>query len=242
MSENKVALVTGANKGIGKEIVRQLAQHGLRVFLGARDETRGAVAVKELISQGLNVELLILDIENTRSIQRAADKLTSEVGRLDILVNNAGAIYEWVAPSQSDPALLRKTFETNYFGAVNVTQAMLPLLRKSDHKVIVNVSSTLGSSTLHGTPESRNGGLINVLAYNSSKAALNSFTVLLAKELRSEGFRVNSVCPGYTATDLNQHKGTGTVEQGAKIPVQCALAGLDGPTGCFFADDGLIPW
>jgi len=242
MSENRVALVTGANKGIGKEIARQLAQHGLRVFLGARDETRGTVAVKELQSQGLSVELLILDIENIGSIRSAADRLFAEVGRLDILINNAGAVYEYGAPSQSDPALLRKTFETNFFGAVSVTQAMLPLLRKSDHKVIVNVSSGLGSLAQHSLPESRNPTSINILAYNSSKTALNAFTVLLAKELRPEGFRVNSVCPGYISTDLNEHRGPGTVEEGARISVRCALAGPDGPTGCYLAEGGTLPW
>ncbi len=241
METKKIALVSGANKGIGREIVRQLSEKGLRVYLGARDEARGRKAVAELSERGGNIRFLQLDVTQPDSIHAAAQVIEEDSGKLDILINNAGVIFESAPPTKADMVLLRKTFETNYFGAVALTQAMLPLLRKSGHKVIVNVSSGLGSSTLHGVP-GWSGFAFPLLAYNSSKAALNSFTVLLANELRPEGFRVNSVNPGYVATDLNEHKGTGTAEQGAQISVQCALAGKDGPSGSFLTAGGHLPW
>ena len=161
---------------------------------------------------------------------------------LDILVNNAGvAIDAGMSVKDVTLEVLRKTFETNYFGVIAVTQAMLPLLRKAPHKTIVNVSSGLGSMALFQNSESGFSG-VTPYAYNSSKTALNMFTVLLAKELREEGFRVNAINPGYVATDLNNHQGPGTAADGARIAIQAAMLGPDGPTGSFMTWGGTLPW
>ncbi|MBC7658588.1 MAG: SDR family oxidoreductase [Chitinophagaceae bacterium] len=237
----RIALVTGANKGIGKEIAQQLAQKGLTVFIGCRDQKRGEAAALELRLQGGDVRVIALDVTDAQSIETAARRLQEECGHLDVLINNAGISVEHAPPSAANAAKMRETFDTNFFGAVATTQAMLPLLRLSAHKVIVNVSSELGSSTLHSVPEWAYAG-VNLLSYNASKAALNSFTVLLAKELRSEGFRVNSINPGYVATDLNHHRGKGTAAEGAVIAVKAALLGPDGPTGSFLTEGGTLPW
>jgi NAD(P)-dependent dehydrogenase (short-subunit alcohol dehydrogenase family) len=229
----KIALVTGANKGIGKEIAKGLIARGVTVYMGARDETRGTQAAKELGGKFLH-----LDVTSPESIAKAAASLPA----LDILVNNAGQSSDTGMSIQDvTPETLRKTFDTNYFGVIAVTKAMLPLLRKSQHKAIVNVSSALGSLALFQNSEWAYSG-ITPYAYNSSKTALNMFTVLLAKELRSEGFRINAVNPGYVATDLNNNQGPGTPADGARIAIQAALLGPDGPTGSFMTWEGTLPW
>jgi len=241
MDIKKVVLVTGANKGIGREIVRQLSEHGLRVYLGARNEALGKQAATELSEGGSDVRFVRLDVTKSDSIQSCAQTIKDDSGKLDVLINNAGVNFEPAPPSSANLDLIKKTFETNYFGAIATAQKMLPLLRNSEFRVIVNVSSELGSLGLHGVPEWPYASF-NFLAYNSSKTALNAFTVLLAKELMAENFRVNSVNPGYTATDLTQFRGTGTVQSAAAVIVKYALVGKDGPTGGFFTTGGSLPW
>ena len=237
-----IALVTGANKGIGREISRQLASQGIHVLMGARDRERGEKAAAELRAQGLPVQFIQIDVNSQADVDRAAMEVERMHGRLDILVNNAGIAVDWFPSSELTVEALRETFETNVFGAFRVTKAFLPLLKKSEHGRIVNMSSGLGSMTRHSNP---NSGLTlqnMLLAYSASKAALNMMTVQFANELRSAGIKVNSACPGYTATDMNQHQGKRTVEQGAATPVRLALLPDDGPTGGVFSDDGPEPW
>ena len=241
MADGKTALVSGGNKGIGKEVVRGLAQAGHRVYLGARDPQRGQEAAAELVKAGLDVSFVQLDITRQTSIEAAAAHLGKDAECLDVLINNAGIGLEMAPPSACDVDKMREMFETNYFGHVAVTQAVLPLMAASRHKAIVNVSSGLGSMTLHGVPEWTYAE-VNVLAYNSSKAALNAFSVLLAKELRPRGFSVNSVNPGYVATDLNHHQGKGTAAEGARVVIQCALRPAGSITGAFVTADGFLPW
>lgn len=241
MAERKIALITGANKGIGKEIARQLGAQGLTVLLGARDEGRGAAAADELKREGINARAIPLDVADQKSIDAAARRIEGEFGRLDVLVNNAGIALDRVPPSQLDMDTLRRTYDTNFFGVFAVTQAMLPLLRKSEAGRIVNMSSGLGSLTQHSDPNGPYTG-VNLLAYNSSKTALNALTVQFAIELKDTPIKVNAADPGFTATDLNQHRGTRTVEQGAIAAVRLAALPADGPTGGYFNEDGPVPW
>jgi NAD(P)-dependent dehydrogenase (short-subunit alcohol dehydrogenase family) len=237
-----IALVTGANKGIGKEISRQLAAKGILVLMGARDRERGAKAVADLRAQSLSVEFIPLDVTSQTSVESAAAEVQRRHGRLDILVNNAGVALDWVPASELTVELFRKTFETNVLGLFGVTKALLPLLKKSRHGRIVNLSSGLGSLTRNADPNTTLGVRDMLLAYCSSKAALNMLTIHFANELKSAGIKVNSANPGYTATDMNQHRGSRTVEQGAATPVRLALLPDDGPTGGVFSDDGPEPW
>lgn len=238
----ETVLITGANKGIGFEVARQLGARGIHVFLGSRDATRGSAAVEKLHRDGIeNAELLELDVTDQASIEAAARKIRERDGKLDVLINNAGIAIERAHPSESDLKLLRQTFETNFFGAVAVTQAFLPLLRKSENPRIVNVSSSLGSLTFLSDSES-GYGKYNFSAYSNSKTALNAFSVLLANELRPSGIKVNAVCPGYTATDLNDHQGTQTLEEGAEAIVKLATAGPDSLTGAYIDRKGTVPW
>lgn len=234
-----IALVTGANKGIGKEISRQLAMKQVHVLLGARDRQRGEKTAAELRADGLPVEFISLDVTSQESVDSAAAEVGRRHGRLDILVNNAGIAVDWVPPSETTPEAFEETFGTNVFGVFRVTKGMLPLLRKSKHGRIVNVSSGLGSLTLATGPLA---GWNKLLAYGTSKAALNMMTVQFANELKSAGIKVNSANPGYTATDMNQHQGTQTVEEGAATPVRLALLPDDGPTGGAFSNNGAEPW
>ena len=242
MADKKVALITGANKGIGKEIARQLGAQGITVLIGARDEGRGGEAAAELAGAGIDAHFVRLDVTDAASIAAAAAKVEAEFGHLDILVNNAGIALESGGPSSKlDIETLRKTYETNVFGVFAVTKALLPLLRKSDAGRIVNLSSSLGSLTLNSDPE-WDFAAVKPLAYNSSKAALNMITVIFAAEVADTPIKVNAVCPGYVATDINQHSGTRTVEQGAIAAVRLATLPADGPTGGYFDDEGTIPW
>ena len=239
-NEQKIALVTGANKGIGLEVARELGAGGWIVLLGARDAERGRAAETKLRGEELDVRFVELDVVQPKTISHAAAKIQKEFGRLDVLVNNAGIVdgQDGLASTASVEAVAR-IMGTNFFGTVAVTQAMLPLIRKSAAGKIINVSSGLGSLTRHGNPtwDAR----YDLLGYSSSKAALNMFTVQLAFELKNEGIAVNSVGPGYTATDLNEHRGHQTVEQGAAEIVRLALL-EHGPTGGYFETGGTIPW
>ena len=237
----KTVLITGANKGIGFETAKQMAQLGYFVYLGSRDKTKGLDAIDKLKDLGIsNVELIEIDVTNISSIKQAKQELEKHIDVLDVLINNAGISGgpdQCFSTGKIDN--LRNVFETNFFGAVQTTQQFIPLLQKSKEPVIVNVSSELGSLTLHSSTLNPNYKIYD--AYSSSKTALNAFTVMLANEFRNTNFKINSVSPGYTATDLNQHRGAQTVEQGAKFIVKYATIGIEGPTGGFFKEEE-IPW
>ena len=238
----RIALVTGANKGIGKEISRQLAAKDVLVVMGSRDVARGQKAVADLRSSDLPVELIQLDVTSQSSVDEAAAEIERRHGRLDILVNNAGIATDWYPASDLSVETLQQTFDTNVFGVFRVTKAMIRLLRKSRHGRIVNISSSLGSLTRHTDPNYGVGVQNMLLAYCSSKAALNMITVEFAEHLKDAGIKVNAANPGYTATDMNQHRGPRTVEQAAVTPVRLALLPDDGPTAGVFSDDGVEPW
>ncbi|MFI5907273.1 SDR family oxidoreductase [Dactylosporangium sp. NPDC051541] len=229
----KTALVTGANKGIGFEIARELRDLGLNVLVGARDPIRGKEA-----AAALGADFLQLDVTDPASITAAA----AQVEVLDVLVNNAGVLLERGAlPSVTPIALLRDTYEVNVFGVAAVTNAFLPALRRAPAARIVNLGSGLGS--LHFTSDpSHVYGQNPLLAYNSSKSALNAITVAYAAELRSTPIKVNAADPGYCATDLNFHSGPRTPVQGAVAAVRLATLPADGPTGGFFDEDGPVQW
>ncbi|HEY0245410.1 MAG TPA: SDR family oxidoreductase [Mucilaginibacter sp.] len=239
----KTVLITGANKGIGFETARQLAQLGCFVYLGSRDKDNGNEAIQKLSAMGItNVETLVIDVADLNSVRQARQELESKISSLDILINNAG-----IAGSQpqdlatGDLENLRRIFDTSFFGAIQTTQEFLPLLKKSGQSAIINVSSEIGSLAVHTAPE-RNPNRANYHAYGTSKTALNAFTVMLANELRDMGISVNSVTPGYTATDLNQFQGAKTAEQGAKLIVQLALQSNPETTAKFFKDGGEVSW
>ncbi|HKI45168.1 MAG TPA: SDR family oxidoreductase [Balneolales bacterium] len=239
----KTVLITGANKGIGFETAKQLAQLDYYVYLGSRDKTRGSNAVNKLKESGIsNVELLEIDVTDPNSIKKAKQQLESETEALDVLINNAGIAGDLPQNISSiDMKKLRNIFETNFFGAVQTTQQFISLLKKSKEPVIVNVSSGLGSLAIHNSTQNPNYRIFD--AYSCSKTALNAFTVMLANEFKDTSFKINSVTPGYTATDLNQFKGTQTVEQGAKAIVKYATLDTDGPTGKFYRQEKEeIPW
>ncbi|UNO43010.1 SDR family oxidoreductase [Streptomyces sp. MST-110588] len=249
--QGEVALVTGANKGIGKQIARRLAAEGMTVYLGARDAERGRQAAGELAAQGGDVRFLQLDVTDQSQVDAAVRRIAQECDRLDVLVNNAGIVVEWgVAVPEVTADHMRAAFEVNVFGTVAVTQACIPLLRRSPAGRVVNMSSPLGSLTLlsdRDHPVSTRG----LLPYSSSKAALNAITLVYANALREAGIRVNAANPGLVATDLNSDspfsRGTQTPEEGAEVPVRLALMDKDGPTGAFRGSmegsvEESIPW
>jgi NAD(P)-dependent dehydrogenase (short-subunit alcohol dehydrogenase family) len=245
MSEGKkIALVTGANKGIGFEIAHQLGVQNITILVGARDQARGESAIQKLHAEKIEAVVVQLDVTDQTSIDAAATFIDQTYGRLDILVNNAAiSVHEWnTPPSQLSLEDLQKTFVTNVFGVFAVTKAMLPLLRHSHAGRIVNLSSEMGSLYINNDADSFIAKLPPTLAYNASKTALNALTVFFAKELQDTPIKVNSVSPGYVATDLNGHSGYLTTEQGAKAPVAYATLPADGPTGGFFGADGQIAW
>jgi len=243
MHDQKVALVTGANKGIGFEIARQLGGRGFTVALAARDATKAEDAASRLRGEGLDAHGVVLDVTVPSTAEAAARRLEEQFGRLDALVNNAGVGPEFASgtnPSQLEMKTLRETYETNFFGAFAVIKAFLPLLRKSAPSRIINQSSTLGSLGVLSDPDSPFYGN-NLLAYNSSKSALNGLTLAFAKDLAGDRISVNSVCPGWVKTDMGSDAAPRTVEQGAAIAVK--LATMDSPpTGKFLDDGGEIPW
>lgn len=244
-SNATIALVTGGNKGIGNHVVRQLARQGVHVYLAARDDRRGRAATQVMAGGGLDVEFVRLDVTDTDTITAAAQQVDAAYGRLDILVNNA-AITSGLDPASTMTVEdLRRTYDTNVFGAAAVINAFLPLLRKSASPRIVNVSSAMGSIALIADPDVEITKL-NQAAYQSSKAALNALTVLYANELRADGVVVNAVCPGYRATELNgglPTPGAGDPAEGAQVVVATAMGGDDGATAQFLGDTGAVyPW
>jgi len=239
---SRIALITGANKGIGLEIARQLGRSGATVLLGARTATLGEAAAAGLRAEGIDVRYLPIELTSAESIASAAATISDAYGRLDVLVNNAGITDQADGPPSScSMNSVRRIFDTNFFGSLAVTQAMLPLLRTSGSGRIVNVSSGLGSLT-HNADPSWQYARVKLLGYNASKTALNMLTVQLAAELRDTGIKVNAADPGYTATDLNGHRGTQTIPQGAAAAVRLALLGDDGPTEGFFSAGRSEPW
>jgi NAD(P)-dependent dehydrogenase (short-subunit alcohol dehydrogenase family) len=237
-----VALVTGANKGIGFQIARQIGLSGARVLIGARDAERGRAAAAALVDEGLNAQPVRLDVTEPGSIDTVARAIEAEHGHLDILVNNAGIVdAEDGPPGKASVDAVRRIFETNFFGALAVTQAMLPLLRRAEAARIVNLSSSLGSLAVNSDPSSPYYAA-RLIGYNASKAALNMLTVQLAAELRDTKIAVNSVSPGYVQTDLTGGGGFMTPEQGASLPVEYALLGTDAASGRFVEPDGETAW
>jgi NAD(P)-dependent dehydrogenase (short-subunit alcohol dehydrogenase family) len=252
MHDKPVALVTGANQGIGLQIAKDLAAHGFTVMVGSRDIERGEAAAKEV---GPDALALQLDVTDQASIAAAAERIRNELGRLDVLVNNAAIsnttkqpdmpIREYaklVRPSNVSLDEVRTVWETNVFGPLAVYQAMLPLLREAPQARIVNVSSGVGSLTRNSDPVGPYRQTFGPV-YPASKTALNAMTLAMAIELESTGIKVNAVSPGFTKTNLNNYEGTETVEEGASQAVRMALIGPDGPTGTFtHAKLGTIPW
>lgn len=240
-ASGRIALVTGANKGIGLEIARGLAKQGATVLLGARSAEAGTAAADALQDEGLAVDFLAIDVTDTASIAAAAEAIERRFGRLDILVNNAAiSIDKGSTPSTADIDAMRQTYETNVFGVVAVIQAMLPLLGKSDAGRIVNMSTGLGSLTLSSGPGAPLA-FSRLMAYNTSKTALNGVTVQFANELAETPIKVNAANPGLCATDLSSGKGRPPSE-GAAVAIGLALLGADGPTGGHFGEDGRVPW
>jgi NAD(P)-dependent dehydrogenase (short-subunit alcohol dehydrogenase family) len=241
-STARIALVTGANKGIGFEVSRQLARAGCLVLMSARNRANGEAAAQKLLAEQLDVRFIEIDLLNHETIHAASAQIEAEYGHLDILVNNAGiSVPGDGLPSAVTVEALSSSMQTNYFGPVVVTQAMLPLLRNASHASIVNVSSGLGSITLHNDPTWAYAPY-KFLAYCASKAALNMFTVQLAWELRDTAIKVNSADPGYTATDMNRHSGHQTIEEGSAETIRLALLPAGGPTGTFSDSKGPEPW
>jgi NAD(P)-dependent dehydrogenase (short-subunit alcohol dehydrogenase family) len=243
MSTKKIALVTGANKGIGFETARQLGQQGITVLVGARDEAKANQAAEKLRKDDLDTHGIIMDVNDAASIEKAATQIERDYGRLDILVNNAGVMLDddKKKPSEQSLEVWRKTFDTNLFGLIATTQAMLPLLRKSAAGRIVNLSSILGSIHLHATP----GSPIydnKVAAYNVSKSAVNAFTVQLAYELKDTPIKVNAAHPGWVKTEMGGEGATMEIADGAKTSVALATLGADGPNGAYMHMGETLPW
>lgn len=235
----RVALITGANQGIGFETARQLGRQGITVLMGSRDKERGQKAVHTLRGEGFDARWIVLDVTDQSEIDSAAAQIGREFGKLDILVNNAGILLETVPPSECEVENLRKTLETNVVGLFAVTKAFLPLLRKSPSARIVNVSSGLGSLSVMSDPNRLDN---KYFAYCASKAAVNMMTVTLARELQGTRIKINSAAPGYTATALNNYSGHQTVEEGTVASFKSATLPDDGPSGSFLDANGIFPW
>jgi NAD(P)-dependent dehydrogenase (short-subunit alcohol dehydrogenase family) len=238
--KQKVALVTGANKGIGKAIVRGLVRDGLTVFLGARDPEKGRVAAEEIRAEG-DVRVVQLDVIDSASVLSARQTIESEIGRLDVLVNNAGISSapgsRFSAPIEENVDNMRAVYETNVFAVVMVTNAFIPLLLRSDAGRIVNVTSKRGSIGEEGAWVGRPN-----MTYSSSKTALNAITVHYARSLAATNIKVNGAAPGHVATDFNGFRGTRTPEQGADVAIRLAQLESDGPTGSVFEDEQQLAW
>jgi NAD(P)-dependent dehydrogenase (short-subunit alcohol dehydrogenase family) len=256
--DTTIALVTGANKGIGFETARQLGARGVTVLIGARDEARGIAAERALRGGlqglrgprvGVDAHFVPLDVTDATSVREAADWIEKEYGRLDILVNNAGIAVGGGPPSETDLEAMHEVFQTNVFGVIMVTNAMLPLLRRAPAARIVNVSSEVGSIAAMTDPGSPLAQMPAGLAYPSSKTALNMITALYAKELRDTPIKVNAANPGYTATDLNGNSGFRSAAEGAEVSVNLATLDASGPTGTLWGylwspqgAYGALPW
>ena len=240
--KGKIALITGANKGIGYELARQLGKEGVTVLVAARNKKLGDAAAAKLKADGADAHFIELDVTKPETIAKAAQTVRTWYSRLDILVNNAAVVDKADGPpSTADPEAVRRVLEVNFFGVLAVTQAMLPLVRKSAAGRIVMLSSGLGSLTWNADPNWPFAA-VKPLGYNGSKAILNMLTVQLAWELRETAIKVNTVNPGYTATDMNGNKGTQTLAEGAAEAFRQALAPDDAPTGRFVETGGVVPW
>lgn len=250
MLNNSVALITGANKGIGLQIAKDLAAHGFTVLVGSRNLDHGKQAAKTI---GPHAHAIQLDVTDPHSIKAAAARIRSEFGRLDVLVNNAGISHAGnpsnpfpndgaksglltVAPIED----IRTVYETNVIGVIAVTQAMLPLLQEAPAARIVNLGSTGGSISWNSTPDNPHRAMYG--AYSASKSAVHAVTFAFAAALESTNIKVNAACPGFTSTALNNFAGTRTVEQGAREAVRLAMLDENGPTGTFSDEDGPVPW
>jgi len=240
----KVALITGANKGLGLETARQLGRQGITVLLGARDLAKGEAAAAALKKDGIDARAVKLDVDHAADYPAVAKLIEKEFGRLDILVNNAGVLLDGRKgneTSKTSAEMLRKTFDTNFFAVVALTQALLPLIRKSEAGRIVNLSSILGSLTLHATKGSPIYDA-KTFAYDASKAALNSFTIHLAHELAGTKIKVNSAHPGWVKTDMGGEGAQLEIEEGGKTSVELATLPENGPTGGYFHLGKPLPW
>jgi NAD(P)-dependent dehydrogenase (short-subunit alcohol dehydrogenase family) len=244
----KKALITGANKSIGLEATRQLLKKGYYVYLGSRELKNGQEAVEKLKAEGLTeVEVIQIDVSNPESVKNARIEIGKKTEVLDVLINNAGingGMPQTALTANVD--IMNEVYNVNVFGVVRVTQAFIDLLKKSDEPRIVNVSSGQGSLTLHSDPAYKYFEFKGA-SYHPSKAALNMYTINLAYELRDTAFRINAVCPGFTKTDFNNHRGTGTLEEAGTRIIKYAIVDANGPTGKFFCEEmnpetGLIPW
>ncbi len=249
MNEQTVALVTGANKGIGLQIAKDLAGHGLTVLVGSRDPAKGEEAAASI---GASAHAIQLDVTSQASIDAAATRIRDEFGRLDVLMNNAGVSHAG-RPGRSFENLrdvnslvtapledVRTVFDTNVFGVIAVTQAMLPLLREAPAGRIVVTASSGGSMTLNSDPSNTHRAMFG--NYSVSKAAAHAVMLAFALSLENTNIKVNAACPGFTSTALNNFNGTRSVEEGAREPVRLALIGADGPTGTFSDENGPVPW
>jgi NAD(P)-dependent dehydrogenase (short-subunit alcohol dehydrogenase family) len=250
-TQQKIALITGANKGIGRATAEQLTALGMTVLIAARNPRNGEEAAAALRAAGGDAYAVTLDVTDPATIQAAANQVEERFGHLDVLINNAGITGSGQVspedardqvPSSVDLDMVRAVFETNVFGVIAVTNTMLPLLRRSPAPRIVNVSSATGSLTIASDPDGPLAGLLASAAYTPSKTALNALTVQYANELRKDGILVNAADPGFVDTDINNHSGHLTPAQGAAVVVRLATLGADGPTGGFFSEDGPIPW
>ncbi len=245
MAAEKVAFITGGNKGLGLETARQLGKLGITVVIGSRDPEKGAAAAQKLKSEGIHAEAIRLDVTKPADYKAVYDYLDKHYGRLDILVNNAGVsrenFFEGNKTSTTSAEVLHDTFDTNFFAVIQLTQTLLPLIRKSPAGRIVNLSSILGSLTLHATPGSPIYDA-KAFAYDASKAALNSFTVHLAHELKDTKIKVNSAHPGWVKTDMGTDAAPMEIPDGAKTSVRLATLPDDGPTGGYFHMDQALPW
>jgi NAD(P)-dependent dehydrogenase (short-subunit alcohol dehydrogenase family) len=243
-TKKKIALVTGANKGLGFEMARQLGQAGVQVLLAARDPQKGEAAAEKLRQEGLDVQFLKLDVTSPADRAAALTFVAEKFGHLDILINNAGISAEGLGAgkvSTTTDEVIHRTFETNFFAPVALTRALLPLLLKSDAGRIVNMSSILGSQALHADPKSPIYDFKS-LSYDASKTALNSFTIHLAYELKDTKIKVNSAHPGWVKTDMGTDAAPMEIPEGGKTGVELALLGDDGPTGGYFHLGQSLPW
>lgn len=239
----KIALITGANKGIGFETARQLGQQNITILLGARDLAKGEKAAKKLADEGIEAQAIEIDVANSKSIAAAAKKVEKDFGHLDILINNAGTMVDSYDSKIAELPIeaWRETFDTNFFGLIETTQAFLPLLRKSEAGRIVNLSSILGSITYHATPGSPVYDS-KVPAYDVSKSAVNAFTVHLAHELKDTKIKVNAAHPGWVKTDMGGEGATMELQDGAKTSVALATLPEGGPNGAYQHMGETLPW
>ena len=244
MNNKKIALITGANKGIGLATARQLGKQGITVLVGARDSSKGKTAAEELRKDGIDAHALEIDVSDSASVKAAVAQVERDFGRLDILVNNAGVMIDQrdVPVSQQPIENWRRTFDTNVFGLIETTQAFLPLLRKSEAGRIVNLSSILGSIEYHATPGSPVYDSKETPSYNVSKAAVNAYTVQLAHELKDTKIKVNAVHPGWVKTEMGGEEAPMDIEDGARTSVAKTTLNGGGPNGAFLHMGEPLPW